>query len=174
MRQTATRLTSAVVAACWLTLAACTQPPTAPPDTREQDAAAIKKADTGAGGAATARNVDALMAFYTDEMTLMPPNAAMIAGRDNVKKYLTDMMNLPDFSLAWQPTRAEAARSGDIGYSIGTYHVMFTAPDGGMVMEDGKYTTVWKKQPDGTWKVAVDMFNSNTPLPAPPATKPKK
>jgi ketosteroid isomerase-like protein len=42
---------------------------------------------------------------------------------------------------------------------------MFTAPDGKMVMDDGKYATVWKKQVDGSWKLAVDMFNSNMPLP---------
>ena len=24
---------------------------------------------------------------------------------------------------------------------------------------DGKYMTVWTKQQDGTWKIAVDMFN---------------
>jgi uncharacterized protein (TIGR02246 family) len=169
VRKTAKRMTCLVVTAGFLTIAACNQAPPAPPDTREQDAAAIKKADTDAAAAATARNVDAWMAFYTDDMSLMPPNAAMITGRDNIKKYLTDMTKLTDFSLAWQPTKAEAARSGDVGYSIGTYHVMFTAPDGGMVMEDGKYTTVWKKQADGKWKVAVDMFNSNMPLPVPPA-----
>ena len=68
-------------------------------------------------------------------------------------------------------TASEAARSGEIGYSIGTYHVMFTGPDGKMIMDDGKYSTVWKKQADGSWKLAVDMFNSNTPLPAPPGAK---
>jgi ketosteroid isomerase-like protein len=40
-----------------------------------------------------------------------------------------------------------------------------------MIMDDGKYSTVWKKQADGSWKLAVDMFNSNTPLPAPPSAK---
>jgi ketosteroid isomerase-like protein len=169
VRKTAKRLTTTLAGAGFLTLAACTQAPPAPADTREQEAAAIRKADTDAATAATARNVDALMAFYTDDTTVMPPNAAMITGRENAKKFFADMMNLPDFSIAWQPTKAEAARSGDVGYSIGTYHNMFTAPDGGMVMEDGKYATVWKKQADGSWKLAVDMFNSNMPLPAPPA-----
>jgi ketosteroid isomerase-like protein len=84
------------------------------------------------------------------------------------------MMTPADFSIAWQPTKVEAARSGDIGYSVGTYHVMFTGPDKKMIMDDGKYSTVWKKQADGSWKLAVDMFNSNTPLPAPPAEPAKK
>jgi uncharacterized protein (TIGR02246 family) len=158
-----------LAAAGLLTLTACTQAPSVPADTREQDAAAIKKADTDAATAATARNVNALMAFYADDTTIMPPNGPMITGRENARKFFTDMMNLSDFSIAWQPSKAEAARSGDVGYSIGNYHMMFTAPDGNMVMEDGKYATVWKKQADGSWKLAVDMFNSSMPLPASPA-----
>jgi ketosteroid isomerase-like protein len=33
-------------------------------------------------------------------------------------------------------------------------------PDGPISI-DGKYMTVWKKQSDGTWRVAADMFNAN-------------
>jgi hypothetical protein len=27
---------------------------------------------------------------------------------------------------------------------------------------------IWKKQRDGSWKVIVDIFNSDVPAPAPP------
>ena len=37
----------------------------------------------------------------------------------------------------------------------------FQDPEGNPVEIDGKFMTVWKKQPDGTWKIAVDMFNAN-------------
>jgi ketosteroid isomerase-like protein len=95
----------------------------------------------------------------------MPPNAPIVTGRENVKAFLSAMLTPADFSLSAVTTKVEVSRSGDIGYLIGTYHVMFTAPDGKMVMDDGKYATVWKKQVDGSWKLAVDMFNSNMPLP---------
>jgi hypothetical protein len=29
--------------------------------------------------------------------------------------------------------------------------------------EKGKYVTIWKKQPDGSWKAADDIFNADTP-----------
>ena len=54
---------------------------------------------------------------------------------------------------------------GDLGYTIGTYHMEFQDPEGDLLAIDGKYMTVWKKQPDGTWKVAVDMFNANGAAP---------
>jgi ketosteroid isomerase-like protein len=31
--------------------------------------------------------------------------------------------------------------------------------DGQTVIETGKYTTIWKRQKDGTWKVVLDMGN---------------
>jgi len=34
--------------------------------------------------------------------------------------------------------------------------------------DKGKYVTVYRKQPDGKWKVVADIFNSDLPAPAPP------
>jgi ketosteroid isomerase-like protein len=38
------------------------------------------------------------------------------------------------------------------------------------VNDHGKLVEIWKKQADGKWKVAVDIFNSDLPVAA-PATK---
>jgi ketosteroid isomerase-like protein len=66
----------------------------------------------------------------------------------------------PDFkNLSWEPYKAEAAGSGDLGYSLGNWK---------MVTDDttyyGNYYTIWKKQADGKWKFVVDGGN-NTPAP---------
>jgi ketosteroid isomerase-like protein len=29
--------------------------------------------------------------------------------------------------------------------------------------DHGKYVEVWKKQPDGSWKCVIDMYNSDVP-----------
>ena len=59
------------------------------------------------------------------------------------------------------------AGSGDLAYSTGAYEM--TAPDdnGESSIDRGKYVAVWKKQADGNWKVAVDTWNTDLPLPAP-------
>jgi ketosteroid isomerase-like protein len=35
--------------------------------------------------------------------------------------------------------------------------------NGSIAEIDGKYLTIWKRQPDGNWTVAVDMFNADGP-----------
>ena len=55
-------------------------------------------------------------------------------------------------------------------FERGTYTVTFT-PKGTMltVQDVGKYLTIYQRQADGAWKMARDIWNSNTPLPATPS-----
>ena len=60
------------------------------------------------------------------------------------------------------------AGSGDLAYSTGTYQMSAPDDSGKSITDHGKYVAVWKKQADGNWKVAVDIWNTDLPLPAPP------
>jgi ketosteroid isomerase-like protein len=64
-------------------------------------------------------------------------------------------------TLTWTPVKAEMSKSGDLGFTYGNY--VFTAKnkDGKLVASYGKYTSIWKKQRDGQWKVLVDMGNDS-------------
>jgi len=64
-------------------------------------------------------------------------------------------------SLTWTPVKAEMAASGDLGYTYGNYIYTVKNKDGKLVANYGKYTSIWKKQKDGQWKVVVDMGNSS-------------
>jgi len=76
-----------------------------------------------------------------------------------------DMRKQPPWAegttLTWTPVHADMAASGDLGYTYGNF--VFTAKnkDGKLVTSYGKYTSIWKKQKDGQWKVVVDMGNSS-------------
>lgn len=62
-------------------------------------------------------------------------------------------------TLSWEPLAADAAASGDLGYSWGNWK--FVQPD---TTYYGNYFTAWKKQADGSWKITLDGGN-NTPAP---------
>ena len=51
-----------------------------------------------------------------------------------------------DRSLAWWPTYAGIARSGDLGFTTGSFSI-----DAARTPR-GQYFTVWKRQPDGGWR----------------------
>src|ERR1700689_5546569 len=56
-------------------------------------------------------------------------------------------------SLTWTPVKAEMAASGDLGYTYGNYIYTAKNKEGKLVANYGKYTSIWKKQKDGQWKV---------------------
>ena len=62
-------------------------------------------------------------------------------------------------------TTTDVEGRGDLAYLTGTIRQTLTAkkPGAKPVPYDGKYVTVLKKQPDGSWKIVLDMWNENAP-----------
>jgi hypothetical protein len=73
----------------------------------------------------------------------------------------------PDLRLSWTPEEAMAAASGDLGFTWGRWILQGKNKDGSPREVHGKYVTIWKKQPDGTWKFVLDTGLPD-PAPAPP------
>jgi hypothetical protein len=64
-------------------------------------------------------------------------------------------------ALQWIPDRAEVAASGDLGYTVGTYQRDAVDSTGVRTRVRGGYIRIWRRQPDGSWKVEV---TSDTPV----------
>ena len=61
--------------------------------------------------------------------------------------------------LRWEPDTAVVAASGDVGYTLGHWESVLRGAAGDSVVGRGNYVTIWRRQSDGTWKVAVDIGN---------------
>ncbi|MBI3670489.1 MAG: hypothetical protein HY237_11995, partial [Acidobacteria bacterium] len=64
-------------------------------------------------------------------------------------------------ALETASSRIEAAKSGDIGYETGTFQLSAKDKKGKATTTIGKYVVVWKKQSDGSWKAAADIWNAD-------------
>jgi ketosteroid isomerase-like protein len=61
-----------------------------------------------------------------------------------------------DYQLTWTPTDAMMGPSGDMGYTWGHYEGRSKDSHGNPVLTSGRYITMWRKEPDGNWKVVLD------------------
>jgi hypothetical protein len=50
-----------------------------------------------------------------------------VTGLSALRDVYTKVWQTPGFSLAWKPLKAEVSRSGDLGYTFGTYERRHTA-----------------------------------------------
>ena len=69
-------------------------------------------------------------------------------------------------TLVWHPAFADIAATGDLGYTTGPWTFSDSA---GTPLFYGHYVTVWRVQPDSTWRVEIDAGISHprheTPAP---------
>ena len=65
-------------------------------------------------------------------------------------------MTLPTFAVAHHIETVVVANSGDLAYVTYSYEM------GNPVAERGKDLTVYRKDGDGAWKVAIDMWSTDT------------
>ena len=70
-------------------------------------------------------------------------------------------------SLIWRPIFAAMARSCDFGYTTGPAEWKKSKAEE-KPFGHGQFVSVWKKQADGSWKLALDVGTENPP----PATEP--
>jgi uncharacterized protein (TIGR02246 family) len=146
-----------------LILTGCSPSPA--PDNREADAHALRDGEVAAfvkdwGG----KDTDRIAAHYTDDGNVMIPNSPMMTGKDAIGKALKEAMADPNWSLALQPVQVEVSRSGDLGYTRGTYVLTATDPASKKaVTEKGRFVTIFRKQADGSWKAVQDINNADAP-----------
>ena len=96
-------------------------------------------------------------AFSTEDVILMSPGEPMTRGRKAFEETYDSRMDKTSNGTHTNEL-VEYGVDGDLAYQIGTYAVT-----GGSSDEQGKFLNVLKRQADGTWKVAVSMFNSDRP-----------
>ncbi len=155
---------TAVVLVALVGLCAVGCSPASQSDSREADAAAIRQADLAWSQANEVEGLDGVMPFYLDDAIMLPPNRPMAIGKNAIREASEAMgLGSASVSVKWQPTKIEVARSGDIGYAIGTFEGTSIDSAGNPVPVKGKYVEIWKKQADGSWKVAADMFSPDSP-----------
>ncbi|HYM78821.1 MAG TPA: nuclear transport factor 2 family protein [Candidatus Dormibacteraeota bacterium] len=101
------------------------------------------------------------MSYYADDAVEVPNGYGLIQGKVEIAKtmgYLNDKNN----RLSWTPVGADISTAGDLGYTYGNYEFSSKGKDGKPVVQHGKYTSIWKLQKDGSWKVVLDMGNASS------------
>ena len=101
--------------------------------------------------------------MYAVDARLLPPNGEMAEGRANIQKFWQGAISAGLKMVSLDAIDVDA--QGNIAVEVGTYTI--TVPGSGNVTttDKGKYVVVWKRE-GRSWKLAVDIYNTNIPLAA--------
>ena len=129
----------------------------------QNDLANLRAADRAWLKACSTKDVAKSVAFFDKQGSMLVPNSPVATGKA-IARLFAKGFALRDYKLTWHPNKVGVARSGDLGYTSGKYQLSFTDEQGRTVRDKGKYLMVWKRQPDGAWKVLFDTSSSDLPL----------
>ena len=138
---------------------------------KSADETAIAKVRTAFQTAAGTQNGAAIAKLFVADGVEMAPNTPAARGRAAIEAYHKA------FGQQWMMhgmtiTPAETKVMGDTAYDIGTYKQQIMSMKGGGVIDDkGKYVVLLKKDGSGNWLITHAIYNSDLPLPPPPAAK---
>jgi ketosteroid isomerase-like protein len=105
---------------------------------------------------------------YGNETTQSVAMSFLKYATPEVRLYLPDKLPYKDRQTAvaalpmkgvirYQPLAGDVSRSGDLGYTHGTYEKT-SATDATKIVERGNYVRIWEKQ-EGVWQIALDVTN---------------
>lgn len=96
---------------------------------------------------------EAFLAFFADDGIVFNPHP--VAYKQDAAKRPAPASRPPP-TLAWEPIFGDVSAAGDLGYTTGPYrltdHNATARPP-----SHGYFFSIWRKQPDGSWKVVVDL-----------------
>jgi uncharacterized protein (TIGR02246 family) len=142
--------------------------PPAAQDNTEADVAAINAVRDREITLVVAGNIDSLVALYTPDVAMMPPNEPAVNGQDALRTWTEAMVS--QATVSGRYTSSEVTVSGD--WAVDRYAGVLTATPkaGGAPMEEQiKGVHIMKRGTDGVWRIAQDVWNTDAPPPPPPA-----
>jgi uncharacterized protein (TIGR02246 family) len=102
----------------------------------------------------------ALANLYADDARFLPPGMEPCEGRSAVQAAMQQLLNMGARSLDVEPLDVREAADMTIEYGRYTLGIQ---PEGGEGFTDvGKYVVVHETQHDGSTKIVLDIFNSNS------------
>ena len=112
--------------------------------------------------AVNSSNTSLNLSGFTEDVVYMPPGGPALVG----KEALTDLVETFYASSKGHVDMIaeETVVSGDLAYQWGNFEGMVYPIGGGdTISMNSKFVYIYRRQADGTWKIARDIYNSNLP-----------
>ena len=105
------------------------------------------------------RDVERILSFWTDDAQVLAPGLPAFSGKAALRRYVEGALAIPGFHITWTTSEANLSPDGQLGYLLSTNSVTMPGPEGQPVTANGRAVTVWRREPDGNWRCAIDIWN---------------
>ena len=108
-----------------------------------------------------AKDIEWWSSFLASNAVFLPPDSPPLETNDAIRAYYINLFQDPQFNLDCIQTFVDVAKSRDMAWSRGTCDATFSTPGGDVASGSSKWTKVWVRLADGTWKCSLNTWNYN-------------
>ncbi len=108
--------------------------------------------------ALVAKDADAMLEHYADDVVVAPPDAERVTGKDAIAEELAEVF-ATDISFEVELVGVRAATEDGLVYSDSVTTVTMTGEDGASMVVEGTDLHIWEHQDDDSWKIVYDIWN---------------
>lgn len=132
----------------------------------EADIEAIKNVIQQEITAVNAGDLESFLEVFAPDVEIIPPNQPAVRG-EQARQWARNFMGQVAIQVAY--SNEEFTVAGDIGVHRCSLDATFSPKDGGdSIQERGAGIHILRRQPDGSWKIAWDIWNTDAPPPEEP------
>ncbi|HET7753594.1 MAG TPA: nuclear transport factor 2 family protein [Anaeromyxobacteraceae bacterium] len=119
--------------------------------------AAIAEANAGLARALVRGDARAIAEVFTEDGEIVPPmQGGFVSGRPAIEAYQAKRLQARRY-LDAVITTAQLGVSGDLAWETGTNKVTLQQGESAPVTVTGRYLTVWRRDPDGRWRIRAEV-----------------
>ena len=130
-------------------------------DDRTRDRETINALRNKHVAAINACDLQTVLSGMTEDVVYMPPGQPAILGKKNLEDYLRPIYEQAKAEISM--TSEEIEVTGEWAFELGTIGGQLRLGDGPAISMNGKYLYIYKREHDGSWKIARDIYNDNAP-----------
>ena len=142
-------LTRFIVFACLLFPAMKTQA------NRSEWIESVKETEAAFASLAKTSGLKEAFLVFADEAAVINRGNKLYRGKEKIASFYGSQQ-LNEVSLEWAPEFVDVSEDGTMAYTYGPYTFSAVTADGKAIEAKGIFHTVWKRQPDGSWKYVYD------------------
>jgi ketosteroid isomerase-like protein len=131
----------------------------------------LMELETQFAAAVAAGGGKAFASWFADEGVTLSNGRPPVIGREAIAAEA--QWDPKEYQLTWTAQGAQMGPSNDMGFTWGHYEGTGKDAHGQPVTHSGRYMTVWKRMPDGSWKVMLDASADEPPDPGSCCALPK-
>jgi ketosteroid isomerase-like protein len=113
-----------------------------------------------AAAAYEGRDIERILSYWTEDAIVLPPGLQSVVGKAALRQYVEGSMRIPGFRITWTSKDVTFSPDGNLAYMFSRNAVTMNSPDGTPNTTEGRAVTIWRRESDGEWRCAVDIWNA--------------